>query len=129
MNAPPQRHLVSWPVALLLGAAIHLDWHVARHGDDHRSMGWRWHWTLAVPMFAAAGWYITRRFEGRIVPAGFLTLGAAVALGQVVEPLGELLLYRLPLSESFGAARLGALAAFLAAGLVSYIAACRVARG
>ena len=31
------------PLALLLGAAIHLDWHLARHEHDGRSLGWDAH--------------------------------------------------------------------------------------
>jgi len=34
------RSSFSLPLALLLGAALHADWHLARHDHDGRSLGW-----------------------------------------------------------------------------------------
>ena len=39
-------------VVLGLAGAVHLDWHVARPAVHHLSLGWRWHWLLAIPVFA-----------------------------------------------------------------------------
>lgn len=120
--------MISWRVALLLGAAIHVDWHLARHGHDGRSLGWSWHWVVAIPMFALAAWYMARRFRNRLLFASVITLGAVVLLGEVLEGVGEILLYGDPLREVFAAERLAALSAFMAAGLVSYVAVARLAR-
>src|SRR5712691_5391708 len=56
------RFYLSLPLALLLGLAIHLDWHLARHEHDGRSLGWDAHWLVAIPIFALAAWYIARRW-------------------------------------------------------------------
>lgn len=114
------RNLLSIQVALVLAAAIHVDWHLARpHDHGGLSGGWPYHWLFALPVFALAAWYLARR-STRPIAAGAVSITAAVLLGQGFEPLGETLLFGDPLSETFSPHRLGAFAAFMAAGIVTY---------
>ena len=114
------RGLLSIPVALILAVAIHVDWHLARpHDHGGLSGGLALHWLLAIPVFALAAWYISRRFV-RAGMASIVTIGVAVVLGQIVEPLGEHVLLQDPLSEVFAAPRVMAFLTFLATGLLTY---------
>lgn len=107
-------------VILGLAIAIHLDWHLARH-HGRLSAGWAYHWVTAIPLFGLAAWHTIRCWPGHVVMAGLSIILTAVLLGQVVEPLGESIVYRLPLDYGFGAERLRAVAAFLAAGFVAFV--------
>jgi hypothetical protein len=114
------RGLLSIPFALILGAAIHVDWHLARsHDHGGLSGGLSYHWLIAVPLFAVAAWYLGRRSEHPLT-AGAITTGVAVVLGQVLEPLGEHLFFSAPLSAVFAPDRLMAFATFMTAGVLSY---------
>jgi hypothetical protein len=56
--------LVELLSALGIAAAIHVDWHLARHLHVPLSFGWAWHWVLAIPVFALASlitWLATYR--------------------------------------------------------------------
>jgi len=115
------RSLVSLPLALLLGLFIHLDWHLARHEHDGRSLGWDAHWLLAIPIFAPASWYLARRWPRPVNPwrPAALTVALGVLLGQVLEPLGEIIHYQATLAEELEPARLTAFAAFTVTGVVT----------
>jgi hypothetical protein len=112
--------LLSIPAALWLGAAIHADWHLARpHDHGGLSGGMSFHWLVALPLFAFTAWYLNRR-SGRPLAAGAVTIGAAVFLGQVLEPLGEIALFHDAWSDVFAAERLAAFASFMVAGIAAY---------
>ena len=114
------RALVSIPAALWLAAAIHVDWHLARpHDHGGISGNFASHWLLALPVFAFTAWFLGRR-AGRPVAAGVVTIGVAILLGQVLEPLGEIVLFHDPWSEVFSAERNAAFASFMVAGIASY---------
>ena len=100
--------LRSLPLALLLGLFIHLDWHLARHGHDGRSLGWDAHWLLAVPIFAFAAWRIARRWPPPDNPwrPAALSVALGILLGQVIEPLAEIIHYQATLAEELEPARL-----------------------
>ena len=115
------RSSLSLPLSLLLGLAIHLDWHLARHEHDGRSLGWDAHWLLAIPIFALAAWLIARRWRPPDNPwrPAALTVALAVLLGQVLEPLGEIIHFQATLAEELEPARLTAFALFTLTGLVT----------
>jgi len=112
-----------FPASVILGlaAAIHADWHLARH-HGRLSLGSPSHWLAAIPIFALAAWYIRRRRPALVLPASVASIAAAAVLAQVIEPLGEFAFYRWPLSQGFGRERLLAFAWFMGAGLAAYAA-------
>ena len=113
--------LLSFPVALTLGLAIHLDWHLARHEHDGRSLGWDAHWLVAIPIFALAAWRIARRWPPPDTPwrPAALAVALGVLLGQVLEPLAEIIHFQATLAEELEPARLTAFAAFTVTGVVT----------
>jgi hypothetical protein len=121
------RSLISAPVALVLAAAIHVDWHLARH-HARLSLGWSHHWLFAIPVFAAAAWYLRRRRPATLPLVSAGSIGAGILVGQGIEPLGEVLLYGAPLGQVYGPERTGAFAVFMAAGLATYVATLWVLR-
>ncbi len=124
------RSSFSLPLSLLLGAAIHLDWHLARHEHDGRSLGWDAHWLLAIPIFAFAAWRIARRWPPPDNPwrPAALTVALGILLGQVIEPLAEIIHYQATLADELEPARLTAFALFMVTGLVTMGATLLVLR-
>jgi hypothetical protein len=116
----PTRWPFSFLVALVIGAGIHLDWHVGRHGE-HLSLGLSHHWILAVPIFVWAAWFVARRWPTQVGLTSLLSLSGGVLLGQGLEPLYERVVDGWPFSQSFGPERIGIFAAFMFAGLVTYL--------
>ncbi|MGQ0733156.1 MAG: hypothetical protein ACT4QD_05800 [Acidobacteriota bacterium] len=108
-------------VTLGLAAAMHLDWHAARPLEYHLSLGWRWHWWLAVPTCALTAWYVLRAWPDRPARVSVTMLGVASLLAAVVEPAWEYFVDGASLEWTFGRARVGAFAAFLAAGAVTHV--------
>ena len=119
---------ISLRMAAILAVAIHLDWHVARPAHGHLSFGWPFHWLLAVPVFGAAAWYMTRRWQEHFTVAGIATIAAAVIVGQGFEALIELVVFQEPLARSFGGERMVALGAFMAAGIATFVLSAWLAR-
>ncbi|MGH7469708.1 MAG: hypothetical protein ACRENP_17295 [Longimicrobiales bacterium] len=114
-------------VALVIGTAIHLDWHVGRHGE-HLSLGLSQHWLLALPIFAWAAWYIVRRWPTQVGLTSALSLTGGVVLGQGLEPLYERVVDNWPFTESFGPERMGIFTAFMVAGIAAYVLTSAVLR-
>jgi hypothetical protein len=114
------RRPFSFLVALVIGAGIHLDWHVGRHGE-HLSLGLSHHWLLALPIFALAAWFVARRWPTQVGLTSVLSLSGGVLLGQGLEPLYERVVDGWPFSQSFGPERIGIFAAFMVAGVVTYL--------
>ena len=107
-------------VTLGLATAMHVDWHAARPAVHHLSLGWRWHWLLAVPVFALTAWYVLRAWPERLVAASVAIVGIASVLAAVVEPAWEYWIDGATLEWAFGRARLTAFAAFVAVGSLTY---------
>jgi hypothetical protein len=85
--------LFSLPVVLALAVLVHTDWHIARPTHHRLSLGWPLHWTLCAAGFAAAGWYLARRFPRAPWLAASLNAAIALGVGQIVEPILEALVY------------------------------------
>ena len=106
--------------ALLLGTAIHLDWHFARPTHHRLSLGLPWHWALAVPVFAIAAYYVARQNPRSPVKASALLLGGATLLGAVLEPSWEYWIGHAPYEWAFGPERTWGAVAFVATGVATY---------
>lgn len=110
-------------VTLALSTAMHLDWHAARPAVHHLSLGWAWHWLLAVPVFALTAWYVLKDWAQDHLRAALAIIGIASVLAAVVEPTWELYVDGAPVEWTFGQQRLVAFAAFLLTGVVTHVVA------
>jgi hypothetical protein len=80
-------------LSLVLAAAIHVDWHLARPHEHRLSLEWSNHWIATAAVFLIAGCVIARLWpQHRWTLAAIAWLGAAL-VGQVVEPVLESVLY------------------------------------
>jgi hypothetical protein len=114
-------------VTLALASAMHVDWHVARPPVHHLSLGWRWHWLLAVPVFALTAWYVASAWPTRVWGKSLAILLAASIVAGVLEPAWEYWIDGATFEWAFGALRLTPFFAFLAVGLVTHAIVLAVA--
>ena len=108
----------TWVAALWIGTLIHLDWHLGRHGHDHRSFGLAYHWLLAIPAFLPAAWLACRTRPGSPFLAGLSSVLLGALLGQGLEPLGELLYFGRGAGPFLPPARWHVFVEFMAAGIL-----------
>jgi hypothetical protein len=114
------RSPLTWLLAFLIGALIHIDWHLGRPYHDHLSFGFRYHWLLAVLTFAPLAWLILRRWPTTFVAASTFTILAGVILGQGVEPLSEVILFTRDWGPFSDPVRWRVFGEFTAAGLLTF---------
>ena len=110
--------VADWGMAALLAAFIHGDWHLARPGP-HGSLSGHFaqHWLVAIPIFAVLAVVISRRPQGERWRHTAWIIGLGVLIGQILEPVYEVLVDRLSWSWLLQALRWTAFAEFLAIGL------------
>jgi hypothetical protein len=87
------RNRVSWPLVLVLATLVHVDWHFARPLHHRLSLDWSTHWIFCIVIFAAAGWYIARRWPDAPWRAAAWNVALALFIAQIVEPLLEVAYY------------------------------------
>src|SRR5262245_6495281 len=107
-------------VTLALASAMHLDWHLARPEHHRLSLGWSWHWLLAIPAFALTAWYAQRHWPGRGARAALGIIAVASILAAVIEPAWEFWIGGASWDWAFGPLRLTMFAQFLGVGLASF---------
>ncbi len=108
--------------AILLGTAIHLDWHLARGAHHGRLSGdWPLHWLVALPLFALLGLRLRREaLPQRARVTACVVLGGVFG-GQVLEPAYEVVTGGAGWSWMLHGPRWTACAEFLAAGLLAML--------
>jgi len=114
------RRLLSFPLAIVLAVAIHVDWHVARPHHHRLSLDWDYHWLLGVAVFAAAAAYVVYRWPGELWEASAVNLVAGVVGGILAIPAGTGLYYEHRLVAPT-AAEWDAFTQFATAGLLTYL--------
>jgi len=116
------RPLARLGYAGLLAAAIHADWHLSRPGHHGRLSGdWPGHWIVAVPLFALIALLVSRQpAAARWREAAWVIVGGVV-LGQLLEPLFEVLADGVGWSWMLLDIRWTAFAEFMAAGFVTFL--------
>ena len=115
-------------VTFALATAIHLDWHVARPTVHHLSLGLPAHWLLAIPVFGLVAWYVVRTWPSNPWRASIAILGSAFLVGGVLEPAWEYFLGDATFEWAFGRERNTILTAFVATGLLAYVAVVELLR-
>lgn len=87
-----RRYRSLW-MGLLLATLIHLDWHMSRPAHYHiggrLGLGWPYHWIVTALVFGIVGWFIARTWPESRWRVGAVSLLIGVILGQVVEPMLE----------------------------------------
>jgi hypothetical protein len=73
-------------------------------------------------VFALSAWYVVRAWSDDVTNASLAVLGGGVLLGGVVEPAWEYWVDGETLDWTFGPLRLAALGAFVATGVITYVA-------
>ena len=119
---------LAWLLAIGLGAAIHVDWHLGRPGHHRLSFDLSYHWVLAVVTFAALAWIVHRRWPTTFVPSSFWVILAGVFLGQGLEPLGEIMYFGGTWEPFHDAVRWRLFGEFMVAGILAYLAAALALR-
>lgn len=107
---------LSCALVVTLAVVVHIDWHVGRPEHIGHALGWSLHWIIALPTFAL----VTQAILAR---AGWKTLASIVLqglfVGQIIEPIGEMLVYGEPWSAVMTADRWRIFFEFAAAGIAT----------
>jgi hypothetical protein len=107
---------LSCGLVVALAAVVHIDWHVGRPVHIGHALGWSLHWIIAIPTFAL----ITQAILAR---ANWPTLASIILqglfVGQIIEPIGEMLAYGEPWSAVMSAERWRIFFEFAAAGIAA----------
>lgn len=123
--------MIKSPLALLaalwIGVAIHVDWHLGRPGHSHLSFGLSYHWLLAICTFVPLPWILIRRWPTSLAHVSILIIGLGVALGQGLEPLGEVIYFNVGAEPFTNPVRWRVFGEFMAAGILAYFASAAVA--
>lgn len=108
-------------LASLVGAAVHVDWHLARPGPHRLSFDLRYHWLSAVPVFGFVTWYAVRSWPRWPVLASLALIGTGLMLGQTLEPAVEMLMSERDWSQVMPPVRVESFLEFLVAGIVTNV--------
>ena len=104
-----------------LAVATHVDWPVGRPSHHRLSLDSPYHWLLAIPTFALVAWGVARRWPASAASAGALNIAAGIVLGQILEPIGEVLVYGQSFARAWEAPRMALFGEFSAVGLLTYL--------
>lgn len=116
-----RRHVSIWTVLLIM-VMVHVDWHFGR-GHHHRlSLSLPYHWILGLVTFFLLALYSARKWPQNAIGAAVLNGTLGLFAGQIVEPLLEVIGYRVSLGEVFTPERWRIFAQFAVASVVGLLA-------
>lgn len=110
-------------LSLLLGAGLHIDWHLARPLHHRLSLDLPYHWAITAALFAIVGCVIARAWPEQRWRLGVVVFVSAALLAQVVEPFLEVLLYEHRLGYDVEAARWVAFGKTIVASALAFVGA------
>ena len=109
-----RRYISIWAVLLIM-VLVHVDWHFGR-GHHHRlSLSWPYHWLIGLVTFFLLAWFCARKWPEHPFRAALLNGFLGLFAGQIVEPLLEVVGYRVPMTLVFSVERWRVFAQFAAA--------------
>jgi hypothetical protein len=118
---------IVWLSAAWIGVLVHGDWHLGRPGPSHLSFGLPYHWLLAVFAFAPLPWILIRRWPNSLAQVSILVIAVGVALGQGLEPLGEVIHFHVGAEPFTNPLRWRIFAEFMVAGILAYLSSAAIA--
>lgn len=123
-----RRHVSIW-IALLIMVIVHVDWHFGR-GHHHRlSLSLPYHWILGLVTFFLLALYSAKKWPQNTIGAAVLNGVLGLFAGQIVEPLLEVIGYRVPMGEVFTPERWRIFGQFAVASVVGLLAGFAVVWG
>ena len=115
-----QRYVSIW-ATLLIAVIVHVDWHFGRGHDHHLSLSLRYHWMLGLVAFFLLALFCARKWPRNAVVAALVNGILGLFIGQIVEPLLEVVLYRVPVANGFTGERWAVFGQFGAAAVVGLL--------
>jgi hypothetical protein len=112
--------LAALVLSVVLGAVLHVDWHLARPAHHRLSLGWSYHWLASAVVFGVSGSLIARTWPVYRWRLGAVVFVAAAVLAQVIEPVLEALIYEGRFGYEVEPARWAAFGRALAASAATY---------
>jgi hypothetical protein len=113
---------------LTTAIAVHVDWHLGRPAHISHSLAWEDHWIFGLILGSSIACLLAWRGAAQPL-ARFLTVAlAGFFIGQIVEPLSEVLIYDESLAFVYPAIRWILFLEFAAAFLVSGVACLALQR-
>ena len=115
------RRYLAWWAVLVIMVLVHVDWHFGR-GHHHRlSLSWPYHWITGLVTFFVLAWFCARKWPERPLLPAVVTGVVGLFAGQIVEPLLEVVGYRVTTATVFTAERWHVFWQFALAGLAGLI--------
>jgi H+/Cl- antiporter ClcA len=109
-------------MVLLVMVMVHVDWHFGR-GHHHRlSMSWPYHWLTGIVTFLPLALFCAEKWPENLIRTMLINGAAGLVAGQIIEPLGEVVLYRIPSAIVFSPERWHVFWQFVLAGVVGGLA-------
>lgn len=92
---------ISWWAVIAVMVMVHVDWHFGR-GHHHRlSLSWPYHWLTGLLTFFLLALFCARKWPDRPFSSAFLNGLLGLFAGQIVEPMLEVVGYRVPTGMVF----------------------------
>jgi hypothetical protein len=116
------KHYISILAVLFLAVLVHVDWHLGRAQHHRLSMGWEYHWVTGFVAFFLVILIVAWKSPEHLEFAAALNVVLGLFLGQIVEPLLEVLGYHVSLATALPPERWKVFFQFCLAGLVGFLA-------
>jgi len=118
-----RRYFSIWAILLIM-VMVHVDWHLGRGGHhQHRlSFNWPYHWVTGLVTFFLLALFCARKWPENTTGAALLNGVLGLFAGQIVEPILEVVGYRVPVQSVFSPERWYVFGQFALAAAVGLLA-------
>ncbi len=101
-----RRYVSIWAVLVIM-VMVHVDWHLGRGHHHARSLNWPYHWVTGLVTFLLLVFFCAGKTRWPKNPGGPALLNGILGLfaGQIVEPVLEVVAFRLPVATVFSPER------------------------
>ncbi len=120
-----RRYLSIWAVLLIM-VMVHVDWHFGRGHHHHMSLSWPYHWITGLVTFFLLVLFCARKWPEKFASAALLNGALGLFAGQIVEPMLEVIGYRISVATVFFPERWHVFWQFLMAAIAGLLAGIAV---